>query len=84
MKKSSVIQAQIIIRVKCERAVRTHKQQAHNAKGIEKTFAERENIRLFIRRHEVKYGKLSSYSDGKKLHSVDMDKVDFCNLFSSG
>ena len=59
-----------------ERAIRTHKQQTHNAKGIEKTFAERENIRLFIRRHELKYGRLSSYSDGKKLHSVDIDKVE--------
>ena len=59
-----------------ERAIRTHKQQTHNAKGIEKTFAERENIRLFIRRYELKYGKLSTYSDGKILHSVEIDKVE--------
>ena len=58
-----------------ERAIRIPKQQTHNAKGIERTFAERENIRLFSRRHELKYGKLSSYSDGNKLHSVDLDKV---------
>ena len=64
-----------------ERAIRTHKQQTHNAKGIEKTFAERENIRLFIRRYELKHGKLSSYFDGKKLHSVDLDKVNSAIYF---
>ena len=30
-----------------ERAIRIHKQQTHNAKGIERTFAERENISYF-------------------------------------
>ena len=64
-----------------ERAIRIHKQQTHNAKGIERTFAERENIRLFLRRHELKYGKLSSYSDGKKRHSVDLDKVQNATFF---
>ena len=36
-----------------ERAIRVFKQQTNNAKGIEKTFAERENIRIFIRRYEL-------------------------------
>ena len=52
----------------------THKQQTHIAKGIEKTFDEQENICLFIRRHELKYGKLSSYSDGRKLTQLTSTK----------
>ena len=36
-----------------ERAIRVHKQQTHNAKGIERTLAERENIRLFLRSFEL-------------------------------
>lgn len=64
-----------------ERAIRIHKQQTHNAKGIEKTFAEKENIRLFLHRYELLNGKLSSYSDGQKLHSVDVDKVESAIYF---
>ena len=65
-----------------ERAIRVHKQQTHNAKGIERTLAERENIRLFLRSFELHNGKLSRYSEGKKCHSVDLDNVQSAIFFS--
>lgn len=64
-----------------ERAIRVHKQQTHNAKGIERTLAERENIRLFLRSFELHKGKLSRYSEGKKCHSVDLDNVQSAIFF---
>ena len=55
-----------------ERAIRVFKQQTNNAKGIEKTFSERENIRIFLRRYELMHGTLSTYvNDEEKLHSVE-------------
>lgn len=45
-----------------ERAIRHFKQQSDNAKGIEKTFAEREYIRVFIRRYELLHGPISPIS----------------------
>ena len=63
----------------CERSIRVHKQPMHNAKGIEKTLAERENIRFFLCRQE--FGRLSKYSDGKKLYSVDLNNVQSAIFF---
>ena len=44
-----------------EQAIIRHKQQKHNAKGLEKTFAVRENIRHFLEDYQEKNGKLSNY-----------------------
>lgn len=48
-----------------ERAIRSHKLQKHNAKGIEKTYAERESIRHFINAYQLEHGSLSTYGEGK-------------------
>ena len=41
-----------------ERTVDYWKQQKHNAKGVDKTYGERESIRLFIKDYEASVGKL--------------------------
>lgn len=58
-----------------ERAIMGHKAQKHNAKGLEKTFATRENIRNFLEDYQEKNGPLSEYGAGKTKHSYDLDHL---------
>ena len=37
-----------------ERAILTHKGQSHNAKGLEKTFSNRENLRNFLDNYQLR------------------------------
>ena len=46
--------------------IRRHKQQKHNSRGIEKTYAERESIRDFLHWYKQKNGPLSSYEQKPK------------------
>ena len=48
-----------------ERAIRSHKLQKHNAKGLEKTYAERESIKQFLKIYQRKNGPLSDYGEGR-------------------
>ena len=41
-----------------ERVIRKLKEQRHNAKGLEKTYCERENLRLFLIDYQRKHGPL--------------------------
>ena len=54
-----------------ERAIRSHKLQKNNAKGLEKTYVERENIRHFLKVYQQKNGPLSHYDDGRNTFSFD-------------
>jgi hypothetical protein len=46
-----------------ERAIRVHKQQKHNSRGLEKTFVFRESMRDFLKCYKEKNGDISSYDD---------------------
>jgi len=52
-----------------ERAVKDHKKQKHNAKGLEKTFIQRESIRSFIHEFKQRHGDISSYDCTVKCQS---------------
>lgn len=54
-----------------ERAIRSHKRQKNNAKGLEKTFADRENIRNFLKVYQQKNGPLCRYNDGTANFAFD-------------
>lgn len=54
-----------------ERAIRSHKLQKNNAKGLEKTYAERENIRHFLQVYQQKNGPLRRYDDGRGTFKFD-------------
>lgn len=54
-----------------ERAIRGHKQQKNNAKGLEKTFTERENIRHFLKVFQQKHGPLCQYDSGRDSFTFD-------------
>lgn len=54
-----------------ERAIRSHKLQKNNAKGLEKTYAERENMRHFLQVYQQKNGPLCKYDDGGDTFSFD-------------
>lgn len=54
-----------------ERAIRAHKQQKNNAKGLERTFEERENIRHFLKVFQQKNGPLCQYDDGRDTFTFD-------------
>lgn len=54
-----------------ERAIRGHKQQKNNAKGLEKTFAERENIRHFLNVFQQQNGPLCQYHTGRDTFTFD-------------
>lgn len=54
-----------------ERAIRSHKLQKNNAKGLEKTYAERENIRHFLQVYQQKNGPLCRYDDGRDTFKFD-------------
>ena len=51
-----------------ERAILRHKAQKHNAKGLEKTFAERESLRNFLDDYKEKKGPLSQYGIGNQKY----------------
>lgn len=71
--KFSVTQA-LILKYSCElyeRAIRSHKLQKNNAKGLEKTYAERENIRHFLQVYQQKNGPLRRYDDGRGTFKFD-------------
>lgn len=46
-----------------KRAIRIHKKQKHNSKGLEKTFVARESIRNFLEYFKLKNGAISSYEN---------------------
>lgn len=54
-----------------KRAIRSHKLQKNNAKGLEKTYAERENIRHFLQVYQQKNGPLCRYDDGRDPFKFD-------------
>ena len=54
-----------------ERQIRSHKLQKHNAKGLEKTYAERESIKHFLKVYQQKNGPLSKYEQAK-AYSFDV------------
>ena len=49
-----------------ERAILSHKLQKHNAKGLEKTFADREALRNFLADYQERNGHLSLYGLDKE------------------
>ena len=54
-----------------ERAIRGHKQQKNNAKGLERTFTERENIRHFLKVFQQKNGPVCHYDTGRDTFTFD-------------
>ena len=58
-----------------ERAIRTHKQQKNNAKGLEKTFAARESIRDFLVSYKDKNGPFSTYNEGQPKYQFLLDVI---------
>lgn len=55
-----------------ERAILRHKGQKHNAKGLEKTFATRENMRNFLDDYQGINGPLSQYDLNKNKYNFDL------------
>ena len=58
-----------------ERAILKHKGQKHNSKGLEKTFAVRENIRNFLDDYQAKNGPLSTYGNDVKQYQFDLQEI---------
>ena len=58
-----------------ERAIRIHKQQTHNSKGIEASFALRESMRQFINLYTARNGPLSNYGINTPRYQFDMDTL---------
>jgi hypothetical protein len=56
-----------------ERAILTHKAQKHNAKGLEKTFATRENMRNFLSDYQETNGPFSTYDLHKTPYKFKVD-----------
>ena len=70
-----------------ERNIRTFKQQKHNSKGLEATYAERESIRRFINHYELKNGPLQKYDTDSVHFKFDLGSVinlNSCYLNESG
>ena len=58
-----------------ERAILKHKAQKHNAKGLEKTFAVRENMRNFLDDYQERNGPLSQYGINDKKYQFDLQEI---------
>ena len=58
-----------------ERAILKHKGQKHNAKGLEKTFAVRENIRNFLDDYQEKKGPLSQYCAQERRYQFALQEI---------
>lgn len=59
-----------------ERSVKYIKEQKHNAKGIEKTYYEREAIRIFLSDYQVVNGPLYEFCPEKFRYRFDIDIVE--------
>ncbi|KAK3737217.1 hypothetical protein QZH41_011273 [Actinostola sp. cb2023] len=59
-----------------ERAIRFHKKQKNNSKGLEKTFAERQSIKDFLECYTRKNGPISTYSESDAKFQFNVDLVD--------
>ena len=60
-----------------ERSIKRLKEQRHNSKGIEKTYCERESIRLFLNDYELVHGPLFSIKIEKHNYRFSLtDNVD--------
>lgn len=64
-----------------ERGIRMHKQQKHNAKGLEKTFTDRECLRQFLEVYERKHGPLSRYEDDRQPYRSDLNMLEVGNFY---
>lgn len=63
-----------------ERGIRMHKQQRHNAKGLEKTFIDRECLRQFLEVYERKHGPLSRFQEDRGQYCSDLNMLEAGNL----